>query len=269
MSDGAKVPETTTLGPGDPSWRPRDVDPRTEADAQVARALQVVCDADGDDEEDKLRRDYTPEELDTLFFALSMAIVQLKKLPGGREAHDRAYRNAKNELSRRGRHDILARLDAEASGETEDAELAASYRGASRALDELGVPAFAPEGEPVSAGQPLNVEARIRWLVDRRLPARDRRVQRTVVVRQCDVTEAERAHAHPAGTPGMWEVIRWEDSEAVKIVKRTFGDDVDLSEGTVGHHFVETVELELTQLQQLGEKLVALAVQIHPWKEKP
>ena len=205
----------------------RPVDPRTEADAQVARALQVVVDADEAEAERggaaRARRDYTPDELETLFFTLGMAIVQLKKLPGGQEAHDRGIRRMREELGKRGRHDLLARLDAESE-----------LRGAMRALDELGVPAFAPEGSPVSAGQPLGVEARIRWVAE--------------LARRRQAPEAN-------------------NEEAVRIVRRTFGDDVDLSEGTTGHHLVKLVELELAQLQQLGEKLVALAVQVHPWKE--
>jgi hypothetical protein len=65
-------------------------DPRSEADAHIASALQIVIDAgDGDDDaETETRRDYTSDELDTLFFALEWALIQLKKLPGGAEAHD-------------------------------------------------------------------------------------------------------------------------------------------------------------------------------------
>lgn len=83
------------------------VDPRTEADAQVARAFGVVVDADEQDAERggaaRPRRDYTPDDLDALFFSLSMALVQLAKLPGGREARDRSYDAARGELIRRGK----------------------------------------------------------------------------------------------------------------------------------------------------------------------
>lgn len=73
--------------------------PRVEADAQIARALQIVVDAC--DVNDQPNRDYTQDELETLFFALSMAIVQLAKVPGGKEAHDRTMTKAKDELARR------------------------------------------------------------------------------------------------------------------------------------------------------------------------
>lgn len=75
--------------------------PRTEADAQIARALQIVCDAG--DEDETPRRDYTPKELETLFFSLSMAMIQLAKLPGGKEAKRHFYESASLELLRRGR----------------------------------------------------------------------------------------------------------------------------------------------------------------------
>jgi len=78
-----------------------DFDPRTEADAQIARALQIVCDADGADD-GRGRRNYTDEELDTMFFALTAALVQLKKVPGGLVAHDRYYEKCRAELRRRG-----------------------------------------------------------------------------------------------------------------------------------------------------------------------
>lgn len=88
------------------------VNPRTEADAQIARALRIVCDADcveGCDQEPcpHERRDYTPEELGELFFALGMAMCQLTKLPGGPEAKDKHYAELKAELKRRGRDDLI------------------------------------------------------------------------------------------------------------------------------------------------------------------
>lgn len=82
-----------------------DVDPRIEADAQIARALQIVCDAS--DENDFPKREYTPDELETLFFTLGMAMTQLAKLPGGKEARERFYHNCKDQLLDRGRQDML------------------------------------------------------------------------------------------------------------------------------------------------------------------
>lgn len=74
-------------------------DPRTEVDAHIAGALQIVIDADdgAGDAETETRRDYTSGELDTLFFALGCALVQLRKLPGGAEAHDRFYNRLRHE----------------------------------------------------------------------------------------------------------------------------------------------------------------------------
>ena len=134
-----------------------EVDPRTEADAQIARALQIVVDAGDEDDHGStvIRRDYTPDELDTLFFALTMASVQLLKTPGGREAHDRANERARAELHRRN------------------------------------------------------------------LP--------------------QRRHHH----------------EAVEMVKRTFGRDVDLSEGTTGATLVAMVEAEMRSSEKMLEDLIA------------
>lgn len=139
------------------------VDPRTEADAQVARAFRIVIDAGTDHESNdaplsKPRsepRGYTPDELDTLFFALTMAGVQLLKVPGGREAHDRANERARAELHRRN------------------------------------------------------------------LP--------------------QRRHHH----------------EAVEMVKRAFGRDVDLSEGTTGATLVMMVEAEMKASEKMLEELIA------------
>lgn len=85
-----------------------DVDPRIEADAQIARALQIVIDAC--DKEERPNRDYTPDELETLFFALGTAMIQLAKVPGGKEARERYYHNAQDILLKRGRQDILDNL---------------------------------------------------------------------------------------------------------------------------------------------------------------
>jgi len=233
-----------------------DVNPRTEADAQIARALQVVVDAGNPD--DTPRRDYTEEELDTLFFALGMAMVQLRKVPGGKEARDRFYDRAERELGKRGRQDILDKLDAEAKLDR-----------IGKILDGLGIPRTAGSGEPVSFGRPYDVEARVRLLAEQRglpRPRRDshRRVQRVVSVKESELTEAERSHAHPTGTPGYFEVARWEDSEAVKIVKRTFGDNIDLSDGTIGDAFVRAITIEMKGLEGLRDQLLELAASIRP-----
>jgi hypothetical protein len=105
----AKLPKTEMAVTGKPI-----LNPRTEADAQICRALQVVVDADETTPEPgetaRLRRDYTLEELETLFFSLGMATVQLAKLPGGKEARDNFYRRAETVLLQRGRRDITDTL---------------------------------------------------------------------------------------------------------------------------------------------------------------
>jgi hypothetical protein len=50
------------------------------------------------------------------------------------------------------------------------------------------------------------------------------------------------------------------DPEAVTIVRRTFGENIDLSEGTTGYHLARVVGLELAQLAELREKLFSLWV---------
>lgn len=65
-------------------------DPRTELDGQVARAFRIVVNAD-DQDAAAPPRGYTPEELDELLFALSTALVQVTKIPGGRDAEARFY----------------------------------------------------------------------------------------------------------------------------------------------------------------------------------
>jgi hypothetical protein len=86
-----------------------EVNPRIEADAQIARALQIVVEAC--DVNDQPARDYTPDELETLFFALGTAMTQLVKIPGGKEARERYYHNCKDQLQKRGRDDLLASLE--------------------------------------------------------------------------------------------------------------------------------------------------------------
>lgn len=138
-----------------------DVDPRTEADAHISRALQIVVDASGSDDHVNpcVRRDYTPDELEDLFFALGTAMIKLRKLPGGKEARDRFY-------------------------------------------------------------------ARVALTVRERRP------------------DAEL------------------NAEAIQIVKRAFGDNVDLNEGTMGRKLVEVVTLELKDVEALQGKFLALAATI-------
>jgi hypothetical protein len=87
------------------------VDPRTEADAQIARALEIVVNASstiyGKNVEQHVTREYTIEELEELFFVLGSAMVQLMKVPNGKEAKERHYANIKAELARRGRKDLI------------------------------------------------------------------------------------------------------------------------------------------------------------------
>jgi len=95
---------------------PVDFNPRSEADAQIARALQIVVDASRtvyEGQDDFPSRDYTPDELETLFFALGMAMTQLAKVPGGKEARERFYHNCKDQLQKRGREDIIDSLTSE------------------------------------------------------------------------------------------------------------------------------------------------------------
>jgi len=83
------------------------VDPFEEATGQVANALKILLDAD----DDRARRDLTAEELHDVFFSLTTALVQLKKLPGGKEAHERVYEECRAELRRRGREDIIQEVE--------------------------------------------------------------------------------------------------------------------------------------------------------------
>jgi len=61
----------------------------------VASAFRIVYEADRD------AREFTAEELDDLYYCLSMGCVKLKKLPGGAEAAERVYAGAQAELTRR------------------------------------------------------------------------------------------------------------------------------------------------------------------------
>jgi len=65
----------------------------------IARALQIVVDANGADDEPA--RDYTADELEELIYCLTMGAVKLKKLPGGEAAAERVYARAKAEQARR------------------------------------------------------------------------------------------------------------------------------------------------------------------------
>jgi hypothetical protein len=84
-------------------------DPREEADAQMLRILQIMEGAR--DWHLNEARPYTTEELDTMLFSLNMALVQLKKVPGGREAMDRHFARCEDELRRRGREDLVQDAD--------------------------------------------------------------------------------------------------------------------------------------------------------------
>ncbi len=48
-------------------------------------------------------------------------------------------------------------------------------------------------------------------------------------------------------------------AEAVAIVKRAWGDNVDFSKGTTGYAFAKVVEAELQNLEELRSKMIALA----------
>ena len=65
----------------------------------IARALQIVVDACGPDDEPA--RDYTDDELEEMIYCLTMGAVKLKKLPGGHAAAERVYARAKAEQDRR------------------------------------------------------------------------------------------------------------------------------------------------------------------------
>lgn len=135
------------------------LDPRTKADAQILRAGRLVVQVsdEGADDSDKPARDYTPDELDTLFFCLLLAQVQLLEVPGGREAIQRVRHNAESELQRRSR---------------------------------------------------------------------------------------------PA-----WD-------EAARVMRRTYGDDVDLAPGTTGFHLAKAIELGLDRDERMRDGIVKLAVVI-------
>lgn len=149
------------------------VDPRTEADAQVAHAFEIVVRRGPEDpsactDPDLAHgpSDYTPGDLDKLFFSLSMALIQLAKLPGGREARDRSYAATRGELVRRGKH------------------------------------------------------------------------------RMADEAEFSR--------------------EALDLVRRAFGDDVDLGPGTSARRLAKLVEAELAHLDAVRGDLLKLATAIRP-----
>ena len=81
------------------------VDPFVEATGHVATALGILLEADDP------RRELTAEELRDVFFALTTAFVQLKKLPGGPAAHNRVFEECRAELRRRGREDIIHEVE--------------------------------------------------------------------------------------------------------------------------------------------------------------
>lgn len=82
-----------------------EVDPFTEATGRVASVLEILLNAD------EPRRDLTADELRDVFFSLTTALVQLKKLPGGKEAHARVYEECRAELRRRGREGIILEVE--------------------------------------------------------------------------------------------------------------------------------------------------------------
>jgi hypothetical protein len=71
---------------------------RLEADGHISHALDIVNCAWTDD---ATQREYTPKELEALFFSLSRAMTLLTKLPGGVEARDRLRARAQKELNSR------------------------------------------------------------------------------------------------------------------------------------------------------------------------
>ena len=180
----------------------RPADPRTVADSKIAWALQVVVDAGGELDECE-RRDYTPDELVELFLSLSTAMVMLCMLPGGREARERLRSRTSHELVARHRQDLLDKVDA-----------TAKIQRINEVLDELGAPRVAPEGEPVSAGHPLDVESRVRWLARHR--------------------------------------------EAARLVREAFGDNIDLSDGTVGDAIVRAATSDAAERAQAIEDLTEM-----------
>ena len=78
-------------------------DHRREAEDLVSNALQVMIDADG--------REYTRDELDKVVGSMTMALVQIKRIPGGVEAYERTYEKAREELRRRGREDMIREVE--------------------------------------------------------------------------------------------------------------------------------------------------------------
>lgn len=207
------------------------INPRAEADARIVHAANMVCNTCNEDWSAK--RDYTPEELQDLYGVLSMALVQLAKLPGGKEAREHTYARTRKELERRGRHDILSRFDAETGADRgESVELRHTIKLVSEALDAAGVPAFSP-GDPDAPwplGEPIPLDARVRLLSE----ARDR----------------WRADKQP------------NDHRACGAVLRALGTDTDLSYGTVGYHLAKLVELGGTDGDALAGKLVNLAAEL-------
>jgi hypothetical protein len=207
-------------------------DPRAEADAQIARALQIVNDAseseDIDGNVETARRDYNPAELETLFFALGCAMVQLKKLPGGKEARDRFYDNATESLRIRGRRDLLDEVDAQAK-----------LHRISDALDKLSVPRLLPGDDSTGAAeQELDTFDRVKWLAD------------------------DYAHYRAMAAKPDW-FRRSTDGElreeAVKVIKRTYGDNVDLGPGTTGEALVCLTMVEMRDLEDKRERLLEFA----------
>jgi hypothetical protein len=143
------------------------VDPRNEMDAQIARAFEIMIEAQGYSPPNPNPThpiDYKPEALDELIFNLSMALVQLVKVPGGYAAKERSTTTIIAEMRKRNMSDI-------------------------------------PE-----------------------------------------------------------KVALREDAKA--IVKQAFGDDIDLTPGTLGSVLVRLVQLDIDNKDGLRAKLAALASQL-------
>lgn len=76
-----------------------DLTDREVGEGLITRALQIVVDANGADDEPA--RDYTDDELEELIYCLTMGAAKLKKLPGGKAAVERVYARALAEQVRR------------------------------------------------------------------------------------------------------------------------------------------------------------------------
>lgn len=76
------------------------VDPRGEFDAYVFEAFEIMVSAE-ENGNGCPRQDYTPEEIERLFFLLMMAVSKLKRVPGGEFAAEVVRDKVRRELERR------------------------------------------------------------------------------------------------------------------------------------------------------------------------